>query len=232
MSRSSDNVIFLGVVRFSKPQTSVVVAARSHSASGDYDKSNIKMVLDQPNFNISNGRHYNFFVQSYAWHLFSDKFGLIYVLVCQATYPHRCAQLCLEEFQRSFTTKFGEKGVSASEGSLTNPAGNMLLKICQKYDDVNGIDKLANVTNKVESVKLVMQENIQATLANLEKLENIEKKTEDLQAQASVFKNSATDLKNKMWWKNIKMKLIIAIVILAILGIIIGIIVGMSKKGK
>jgi vesicle-associated membrane protein 4 len=51
----------------------------------------------------------------------------------------------------------------------------------------------------------------------------------ELQQQAGVFKRNANELKKKMWWKNIKMKLIIAAVILVILGIIIAIAVVMAK---
>lgn len=92
------------------------------------------------------------------------------------------------------------------------------------------MDKLASVSKKVDSVKLVMQENVDLALQNCVKLESIEKAAEELQQQAGVFKRNANELKNKMWWKNIKMKLIIGFIILAILGIIIGVIVAMSKK--
>lgn len=48
-------------------------------------------------------------------------------------------------------------------------------KICQKYDNLNEIDKLASVTLKVDSVKLVMQDNVDLALQNCVKLESIEK---------------------------------------------------------
>ena len=80
----------------------------------------------------------------------------------------------------------------------------MLQKICAKYDNLAEVDKLASVTRKVESVKLVMQENIDVALQNCVKLESIEKQAEELQQQAGVFKRNANELKNKMWWKNMK----------------------------
>jgi len=79
-------------------------------------------------------------------------------------------------------------------------------------------------------VKLVMQENVDLALQNCVKLEHIEKAAEELQQQAGVFKRNANELKKKMWWKNMKMKLIIGAIVLVILGIIIAVIAVMTQK--
>ena len=128
--------------------------------------------------------------------------------------------------------KAGDKARSAKERSHDKLCGPLLQKICQKFDNVGEVDKVAGTLAKVESVKLVMQDNVELALANVVKLETVEKAAEELQQQAGVFKRGATDLKKKLWWKNCKMKLIIAFVILAILGIIIGVAVAMSGGGS
>ena len=56
--------------------------------------------------------------------------------------------------------------------------------------------------------------------------------TEELQQQAGVFKKNANELKNKMWWKNMKMWLIIGAIVLIITAIIIGVAVAYSKGSK
>lgn len=66
-----------------------------------------------------------------------------------------------------------------------------------------------------------MQENVELALQNCVTLESIEEKAEQLQEQAGVFKKTAKDIKNKMWWKNLKMKLAIGFICLAILGVIL-----------
>ena len=75
-----------------------------------------------------------------------------------------------------------------------------------RYDNLLEVDKLAAVMNKVDSVKLVLQENVQVALANCVTLENIEKAAEDLQAQAGMFKKNATTLKKQMWWKQLRVR--------------------------
>ncbi len=65
--------------------------------------------------------------------------------------------------------------MTAKDRALDKSAANLLLSTCQKYDNLAEVDKLAAVQKKVESVKLVMQENVDIALQNCVKLETIEK---------------------------------------------------------
>lgn len=103
-----------------------------------------------------------------------------------------------------FAVAAGDKATTARERSLEKVGAPILQKLCKKYDNLAEVDKLASVSKKVESVKLVMQQNVDLALQNCVKLESIEKAAEELQQQAGVFKRNANDLKKKMWWKNIK----------------------------
>ncbi len=91
-------------------------------------------------------------------------------------------------------------------------------------------EKLFLVKQKVENVKDVMHENIDVALKNCIKLETIELKAEEMEQQASIFKRHTTELRKKMWWKNMKMKLCFAFIILIIIAIIVGIIVAYTHK--
>eukprot|EP00607_Mallomonas_marina_P008284 CAMPEP_0182418642 /NCGR_PEP_ID=MMETSP1167-20130531/3026_1 /TAXON_ID=2988 /ORGANISM="Mallomonas Sp, Strain CCMP3275" /LENGTH=210 /DNA_ID=CAMNT_0024592941 /DNA_START=180 /DNA_END=812 /DNA_ORIENTATION=+ len=204
----------------------------SYAYNTEIDINGVKKVLEQPNMSMSPGKHYSFSVGQLAWHLIADESEIIYILICKLSYPQRCAHTCLEELQRTFMAKSGDKAKISKERALDKTCGSLLQKICQKYDNLSEVDKLSSVTLKVESVKLVMQENVDLALQNCVKLESIEKAAEELQQQAGVFKRSAHELKNRMWWKDIKMKLILGSIILAILGIIIGIIVYYAEQAK
>jgi len=222
------NVFFLGVARMAGQ--GIVIA--SYSYNTETDLGGVKQVLEQPNMNMQPGKHYSFAVSQLAWHLIADENGLIYILICKNDYPQRCAHMCLEELQRTFVAKVGDKASTAKDRALDKTCAGLLQKICQKYDNVADVDKLAAVQKKVDTVKLVMQENVDIALQNCVKLESIERAAEELQQQAGVFKRNANELKKKMWWKNIKMKLIIGAIILIILGIIIAVIAVMVGKTK
>jgi hypothetical protein len=64
--------------------------------------------------------------------------------------------------------------MSAKDRSLDKYCAEFMQRICQKYDNVAEVDKLAAVARKVDTVKIVMQENVDAALQNCVKLESIE----------------------------------------------------------
>ena len=128
-----------------------------------------------------------------------DEQGLIYVMIVNSSYPLRCAHLGLEELQRSvrkfgvvfineflcndlifihsllqFVAKAGDRAATGRDGSLNGSCQGMLHKLCQKYDNLAEVDKLASVARKVDTVKLVMQESVERALQNGTKLESIQ----------------------------------------------------------
>lgn len=66
-----ENVFFLGVARIAGQ--GVVVA--SYSYNTETDLSGVKQVLEQPNMNMSPGKHYSFSVGQMAWHLIAGRFA-------------------------------------------------------------------------------------------------------------------------------------------------------------
>lgn len=101
-----------------------------------------------------------------------------------------------------------------------------LLAIATTYDDRTKVDKLSEVMNQVDSVKTVMHNNIQVVLSNTEKMEVVEQKTNDLNEQAKVFRNTGRKLRKEMWWKNMRLTLaigaccvLVLLVILAVAGV-------------
>ena len=105
-----------------------------------------------------------------------------------------------------FLPTVGDKARTAKDGALDKASSKILHKLCEKYDDVNAIDKIAATMAKVQTVKLVMQENVDLALQNCVKLESIEKAAEDLHIRAGFFKRDAKELRRRMWWKNLKVR--------------------------
>lgn len=229
MSQFHGNIHFVAVARLSFGNGIIMT---SHSYNTETDLNAVKQVLEQPNMSLNPGKHYSFSVNNTQWHIIADDSALIYIMISKFNYPQRVAHAALEELQRSFMAKAGDKASTAKDKALDKTCGSILLRICEKYDNLAEVDKLASVSRKVDTVKLVMQENVDLALKNCVKLESIERAADDLQQQAGVFKRSAHDLKKKMWWKNIKMYLIIGFIVLAIVGIIAGVVAYMVEQNK
>ena len=78
----------------------------------------------------------------------------------------------------------------------------------------------------------IMQDNIDQALANQEKAEDLVDRTEDLSANASIFKKQSTSLKRAMCCRDMKLTLIIAGIVVVIVVIIIIIIVCSLPHGN
>eukprot|EP00004_Rigifila_ramosa_P003809 TRINITY_DN1407_c0_g1_i1.p1 TRINITY_DN1407_c0_g1~~TRINITY_DN1407_c0_g1_i1.p1 ORF type:complete len:110 (-),score=25.11 TRINITY_DN1407_c0_g1_i1:37-327(-) len=87
-------------------------------------------------------------------------------------------------------------------------------------------NKAQEVQAQVDEVTGIMKKNIDQVLVNQENLQSLESKTQDLSQEAQQFRKQATQLKKEMWWKNMKLNLIIFLVICVILAIIVGSICG------
>lgn len=91
-------------------------------------------------------------------------------------------------------------------------------------------NKVNEVNQKLDKVKVIMHDNIDLALQNCAKLETMEIKSEELLQQAGIFKTSAKDIRNKLWWKNMRAKLLIAFVLFIIIGIITAIFIIYTHK--
>ncbi|KAK1413682.1 hypothetical protein QVD17_35458 [Tagetes erecta] len=93
------------------------------------------------------------------------------------------------------------------------------MKYCVSHPEE--IDKIAKVKAQVSEVKGVMMENIEKVLDRGEKIELLVDKTDNLRNQANEFKKQGTKMKRKMWIQNMKIKLIVAGIVLVLILVVI-----------
>lgn len=80
----------------------------------------------------------------------------------------------------------GSAAADAKDRAYSRTCGPLFQGLCQKYDNLSEVDKLAAVAQKVDAVKVVMQENVNTALANCVKLESIEQATGEYHLQLFV----------------------------------------------
>ena len=150
-------------------------------------------------------------------HYDTDGSTAIYLAVTAFEYPQRTAFKCLADLKSRFQASFGEALHKSAEGGLTKVARQILVDICNTFADPAAVDKTVGVLKQVEEVKGIMHDSINEMLATRDNLEVLEDKTEAMNSQAATFQRQATSLKRHMWWRNMKLKLVCAMIIIIVL---------------
>ncbi|XP_024008617.1 putative vesicle-associated membrane protein 726 isoform X3 [Eutrema salsugineum] len=128
----------------------------------------------------------------------------------------------LERVKEDFSKRYGGgKAATAKANSLNKEFGSKLKQHMQYcVDHPEEISKLAKVKAQVTEVKGVMMENIEKVLDRGEKIELLVDKTENLRSQAQAFRTQGTKMRRKMWLDNMKIKLVVFGIIVALILII------------
>ncbi|KAJ0628915.1 putative Longin domain, v-SNARE, coiled-coil domain-containing protein [Helianthus annuus] len=129
----------------------------------------------------------------------------------------------LERIKDDFVKKYAAgKGKTAGAKSLSKEFGPKMkeqMRYCVSHPEE--ISKIAKVKAQVSEVKGVMMENIEKVLERGEKIELLVDKTDNLRNQAQDFKKQGTKMKRKMWVENMKVKLIVFSIVVALALVVI-----------
>ncbi|EEC81677.1 hypothetical protein OsI_25239 [Oryza sativa Indica Group] len=165
--------------------------------------------------------------------------GLAYCVVAVESVGRQIPIAFLDRVKEDFTKRYGGgKAATAAANSLNREFGSKLKEHMQYcVDHPEEISKLAKVKAQVSEVKGVMMENIEKVLDRGEKIELLVDKTENLRSQkyrimvpkviwltvdmAQDFRQQGTKVRRKMWLQNMKIKLIVLGIIIALILIII-----------
>jgi len=149
--------------------------------------------------------------------------GFTYCVVADESAGRQLPMAFLERVKDDFVSKYGGgKAATAAANSLNKEFGSKLKEHMQYcVDHPEEISKLAKVKAQVTEVKGVMMENIEKVLDRGEKIELLVDKTENLHNQAQDFRSTGTQMRRKMWLQNMKVKLIVLGILIALILIIV-----------
>ncbi|XWS76118.1 hypothetical protein CRYUN_Cryun01aG0149400 [Craigia yunnanensis] len=149
--------------------------------------------------------------------------GFTYCVVAAETAGRQVPIAFLERIKEDFTKRYGGgKAATAPANSLSKEFGPKLKEHMQYcIDHPEEVSKIAKVKAQVSEVKGVMMENIEKVLDRGEKIELLVDKTENLRSQAQDFRQQGTKMRRKMWLQNMKIKLIVLGILIALILIIV-----------
>jgi len=91
--------------------------------------------------------------------------------------------------------------------------------------------KLQEVRAQVREVEGVMRENIEKVLERGDRLDTLQEKSESMATSADYFSATSKRLRKAIWWRDMKMKILLGVVVVTILLLIfVPIIIQQTKK--
>ena len=110
--------------------------------------------------------------------------------------------------------------IDSKSGKL-NLEGRKKLKEMVEDFEKNKSNKIQGIQNEVDQVKDVMKNNIKNMYNNVEDVQIMEQKADELKVEAEKYNESAVKLKRTTWWQNCKWWIILIAVIVLLIIIII-----------
>ena len=144
--------------------------------------------------------------------------GYVYLVVADEEFGRQIPFACLDRVRDEFKNTYGNRAEDAIAHSLDRSFGPKLkehMEFCTNNPDQ--ISKVTRVQQQVSEVKEIMMDNIEKVLDRGEKIELLVDKTENLRFQADNFHKTGRALRRRMWWQNLKMKLMMGGAVLAII---------------
>ncbi|CAG5123121.1 unnamed protein product [Candidula unifasciata] len=156
---------------------------------------------------------------SYLFHYISED-KIIYLCITDDEFERSKAFLFLNEIKRRFQAQYGVRAQTALPYAMNSDFSRIMASQMRSISE-DRPDQVAKVQDQVEELKSIMVRNIDHLAERGEKLELLVDKTEDLSANAVTFKKTSRNLARSLWWKNVKLMAILAVVIILVLYFII-----------
>ena len=153
--------------------------------------------------------------------------GLTYLCMADESLKRRIPFAYLADVKERFKSTFGLEQAHNAIAFAMNDSFSRVLQARLEHHNNPDADNINRMKGQIEDVKGMMVENIDKVLERGEKIELLVDKTDQMQQAAFKFEKSAGRLKKAMWWKNMKMTLIMG----SIVGVVIFFIAAMACGG-
>ena len=93
-------------------------------------------------------------------------------------------------------------------------------------------DAIQNVQEEIDGVKGIMSKNIETLLERGERIDLLVDKTDRLGGSAHDFRVRSRGLRRKMWWKNVKLMVLLIAVVIFLIYLFVGFGCGFPGWGR
>ncbi|XP_023549094.1 vesicle-associated membrane protein 724-like [Cucurbita pepo subsp. pepo] len=148
--------------------------------------------------------------------------GYAYCVVAKESLGKQISIAFLERMKADFKKRYGGGKADTAVAKSLNKDFGPVMKEHMKYiiEHAEEIEKLIKVKAQVSEVKSIMLENLDKAFERGDNINSLADKTESLRDQAQTYRGQGTKLRKKMWYQNMKIKLVVLGILLALVLII------------
>jgi vesicle-associated membrane protein 7 len=152
--------------------------------------------------------------------------GLTYLVIAPASFGRRIPFGFLVEIKKQFLERYEPATTEFSALPAYGCAAfnSTLKELMVRFGTTKAgrEDAIGNVQEEIESVRGIMTENIERVLERGERMDLLVDKTDRLGVGAHDFRVRSRGLRRKMWWKNVKLMVLLAFVVVFLLYLFVG----------
>ncbi|EFA02601.2 Vesicle-associated membrane protein 7-like Protein [Tribolium castaneum] len=131
------------------------------------------------------------------------------------------AFLFLNEIKRRFRSQYGDSIQTAIAYAMNSEFSRVLANEMKHYSESHDVDTISRVHGELDELKNIMVKNIDNVAMRGERLELLVNKAENLNSGSVTFRKTSRNLARSMFWKNVKLYVIIGVIITVIVYFIV-----------
>ncbi|EPS33009.1 hypothetical protein PDE_07970 [Penicillium oxalicum 114-2] len=164
----------------------------------------------------------------------SSSAPLSFLVVASTEQGRRVPFAYLLEMKRKFLSSYPPSSTDFSALPAYGCAAfnSELRSLLNTYNTSPPADSLASARREIDSVRDIMTENIERVLERGERIDLLVDKTDRLGGSAHDFRIRSRGLRRRMWWKNVKLMILLGFVVVFLLYLFVGIGCGLPGWSK
>ncbi|PWN44766.1 snare-like protein [Ceraceosorus guamensis] len=151
--------------------------------------------------------------ESWLFHYLSQD-GLTFLCCADHESGRRLPFALLSEVQKEFLATFDAPLLDSPAPSDFNPFDSKLTQLLKRFNDAPDSDPVKAAQAELAGVKDIMTKNIEQILNRGETLEFLMNRTDNAAQHSMAFRRRAVGVRRNMWWKNVKIMLLAAMLAL------------------
>ena len=160
--------------------------------------------------------------------------GLTYLVVARGDLNRRIPFGFLVEIKKRFLQDYDAERTDFSSLPAYGAAAfnSQLKQLMLDYGTTKAgqNDAISNVQSEIDNVRGIMTENIERVLERGERIDLLVDKTDRLGGSARDFRVRSRGLRRRMWWKNVKLMVLLGLVVVFLVYLLVGFGCGLPGK--